>query len=271
MSCANPVLLEVLPEFKSAQEVADGIVSKCLLTFDSLPFIPPEPYNVIRWVGVGSVLCVCMGRGEGEAGRGALRAVPARCRRSRSRARLRADASASARPSCLPHQDRLHHVCARARRQGPLVCAGETDCFLCLLQGVAVRARTCRPAAAAAAAACPALTPAAAAGRPSRRCIRACPTRGLRSLLRRRPSWLPLDTPWMRSSTRRRCAGALLPPCWRPAAACMPAALPEPGHGGALLVLHLLVLRPASRDPPPARLLPPSPDYRTAPRWRRQP
>lgn len=48
MRCANPVLLEVLPEFKSAQERADMIVEKCLLTFDSLPFIPAEPYNVIR-------------------------------------------------------------------------------------------------------------------------------------------------------------------------------------------------------------------------------
>ncbi|PRW57540.1 lipocalin-like domain [Chlorella sorokiniana] len=48
VSCANPILLEVLPEFKSPQEVADGIEAKCSLTFDSLPFIPPEPYNVIR-------------------------------------------------------------------------------------------------------------------------------------------------------------------------------------------------------------------------------
>lgn len=48
VSCANPILLEVLPEFKTAQEVADGIEAKCSLTFDSLPFIPPEPYNVIR-------------------------------------------------------------------------------------------------------------------------------------------------------------------------------------------------------------------------------
>ncbi|KAI7842606.1 hypothetical protein COHA_003710 [Chlorella ohadii] len=48
VSCVNPILLEVLPEFKSPQEVSDGIEAKCSLRFDSLPFIPPEPYNVIR-------------------------------------------------------------------------------------------------------------------------------------------------------------------------------------------------------------------------------
>lgn len=48
VSCANPIFLELLPEFKSDQERADDILEKCVLTFDSLPFIPPEPYDVIR-------------------------------------------------------------------------------------------------------------------------------------------------------------------------------------------------------------------------------
>ena len=51
VSCANPILLELLPEFESEQERADGIVEKCVLTFDSLPFIPAEPYDVIRGGG----------------------------------------------------------------------------------------------------------------------------------------------------------------------------------------------------------------------------
>lgn len=49
MSCANPVLLELLPEFKTELEREEGIVEKCVLKFDSLPFIPAEPYDVIRW------------------------------------------------------------------------------------------------------------------------------------------------------------------------------------------------------------------------------
>lgn len=64
MSCANPILLELLPEFKSDQERADDIIEKCVLTFDSLPFIPPEPYDVIRW-GWARVH-----RGVGERGMG---------------------------------------------------------------------------------------------------------------------------------------------------------------------------------------------------------
>lgn len=48
VSCANPVLLELLPEFETELERAEGIVEKCVLRFDSLPFLPPEPYNVIR-------------------------------------------------------------------------------------------------------------------------------------------------------------------------------------------------------------------------------
>jgi hypothetical protein len=48
VTCANPLLLELLPEFKSAMEVEEGIIAKCSLQFDSLPFIPAEPYNIIR-------------------------------------------------------------------------------------------------------------------------------------------------------------------------------------------------------------------------------
>lgn len=48
VSCANPVVLELLPEFKSEMDVMEGVVSKCALRFDSLPFIPPEPYVVLR-------------------------------------------------------------------------------------------------------------------------------------------------------------------------------------------------------------------------------
>ena len=53
MTCANPVLLEVLPEFKSQLEREEGIVEKCSLVFDSLPFLPAEPYDVIRWGAAG--------------------------------------------------------------------------------------------------------------------------------------------------------------------------------------------------------------------------
>jgi len=60
VSCANPVLLELLPEFKSAQERADAIVEKCVLSFDSLPFIPAEPYNVLR-CGWGARRAGCAG------------------------------------------------------------------------------------------------------------------------------------------------------------------------------------------------------------------
>lgn len=48
VSCADPVLLAVLPEFESAQEREEGIVAKCVLRFPAIPFIPPEPYDVIR-------------------------------------------------------------------------------------------------------------------------------------------------------------------------------------------------------------------------------
>lgn len=75
VSCANPALLEVLPEFLSEQERADAIVEKCVLTFDSLPFIPPEPCERAR---------AAVGRGgakRGVAARGAaVAASPGRRR-----------------------------------------------------------------------------------------------------------------------------------------------------------------------------------------------
>lgn len=105
VSCADPAVLELLPEFKTEMDKMEGLVAKvggpgpslraargwhgggraelhvaarraettattrlawlaillptrlrptplqCALKFDSLPFIPPEPYIVIRWVG----------------------------------------------------------------------------------------------------------------------------------------------------------------------------------------------------------------------------
>jgi hypothetical protein len=48
VSCANPVLLKLLPEFETGLEREEMIVEKCVLRFPSLPFIPAEPYNVIR-------------------------------------------------------------------------------------------------------------------------------------------------------------------------------------------------------------------------------
>jgi hypothetical protein len=71
VTCANPVLLELLPEFESELERAEGIVEKCILKFDSLPFIPAEPYDVIR--RAGPLGWPELGRGsacEGPGGRG---------------------------------------------------------------------------------------------------------------------------------------------------------------------------------------------------------
>eukprot|EP00884_Botryococcus_braunii_P012231 jgi/Botrbrau1/21008/Bobra.0144s0024.1 len=48
VTCANPVLLKLLPEFKSELDKGDEIVEKCVLRFPSLPFVPPQPYNIIR-------------------------------------------------------------------------------------------------------------------------------------------------------------------------------------------------------------------------------
>lgn len=48
VSCANPLLLEVLPEFLTPAERQEGIIEKCTLSFDSLPFLPPQPYVIIR-------------------------------------------------------------------------------------------------------------------------------------------------------------------------------------------------------------------------------
>ncbi|KAL4422932.1 hypothetical protein ABPG75_009129 [Micractinium tetrahymenae] len=48
VSCADPAVLELLPEFKTEMDKMEGLVAKCALKFDSLPFIPAEPYVVIR-------------------------------------------------------------------------------------------------------------------------------------------------------------------------------------------------------------------------------
>ncbi|GMH40056.1 hypothetical protein BSKO_07960 [Bryopsis sp. KO-2023] len=47
VSCAQPALLKLLPEFETEFERREGIVAKCVLKFPSIPFIPAEPYDVI--------------------------------------------------------------------------------------------------------------------------------------------------------------------------------------------------------------------------------
>lgn len=48
VTCADPAALELLPEFKTDLEARLRIRVKCVLRFPAVPFVPPEPYNVIR-------------------------------------------------------------------------------------------------------------------------------------------------------------------------------------------------------------------------------
>jgi len=48
VTCANPRDLYMLPEFESDFERKEQIREKCILRFPQIPFIPPEPYDVIR-------------------------------------------------------------------------------------------------------------------------------------------------------------------------------------------------------------------------------
>lgn len=41
-------MLKLLPEFETPFERKESIAEKCVLRFPALPFIPPEPYDVIR-------------------------------------------------------------------------------------------------------------------------------------------------------------------------------------------------------------------------------
>jgi hypothetical protein len=43
--------VQLLPEFKTALDKGDEIVEKCVLRFPSIPFVPPQPYNIIRTGG----------------------------------------------------------------------------------------------------------------------------------------------------------------------------------------------------------------------------
>lgn len=48
VTCADPYPLSLLPEFETTLERQEGIFEKCLLRFPAIPFIPPEPYDVLR-------------------------------------------------------------------------------------------------------------------------------------------------------------------------------------------------------------------------------
>ena len=48
MSCAEPFALSLLPEFETPLEREEAIQEKCTLRFPAIPFIPREPYDVIR-------------------------------------------------------------------------------------------------------------------------------------------------------------------------------------------------------------------------------
>jgi hypothetical protein len=48
VSCAQPFALSLLPEFETPLEREEQIAEKCSLRFPAIPFIPPEPYDVIR-------------------------------------------------------------------------------------------------------------------------------------------------------------------------------------------------------------------------------
>jgi hypothetical protein len=48
VSCADSYALSLLPEFETPLEREEQIAEKCSLRFPAIPFIPPEPYDVIR-------------------------------------------------------------------------------------------------------------------------------------------------------------------------------------------------------------------------------
>lgn len=48
VSCADPKELALAPEFETPLEREERIKEKCVLRFPSIPFVPPEPYDVIR-------------------------------------------------------------------------------------------------------------------------------------------------------------------------------------------------------------------------------
>ncbi|CAD7704862.1 unnamed protein product [Ostreobium quekettii] len=48
VSCAPPAELKLMPEFETDLERKEMIEEKCVLRFPAIPFIPPEPYDVIR-------------------------------------------------------------------------------------------------------------------------------------------------------------------------------------------------------------------------------
>lgn len=48
VSCAEPYALSLLPEFETAAEREEKVLEKCVLRFPAIPFIPPEPYDVLR-------------------------------------------------------------------------------------------------------------------------------------------------------------------------------------------------------------------------------
>lgn len=48
VTCADPLQLKLLPEFTTPLERLENIVEKCVLRFPAIPFIPPEPYDVIE-------------------------------------------------------------------------------------------------------------------------------------------------------------------------------------------------------------------------------
>lgn len=48
VTCTNPEELKLKPQVETALERKEAIVEKCVLKFPAIPFIPPEPYDVIR-------------------------------------------------------------------------------------------------------------------------------------------------------------------------------------------------------------------------------
>lgn len=48
VTCAEPRFLKILPEFETSFERQESIADKCVLRFPAIPFVPPEPYDVIR-------------------------------------------------------------------------------------------------------------------------------------------------------------------------------------------------------------------------------
>lgn len=48
VTCASSEELKLRPEVETELEREEQIVEKCVLKFPAIPFIPPEPYDVIR-------------------------------------------------------------------------------------------------------------------------------------------------------------------------------------------------------------------------------